>query len=491
MAKVTLEVDEDIFLPVYHHTVSSTYDIEFLYGSRDSGKSRHIAMKLLLKCLGNKKFKCPLIRKVANTVKDSQWAMLKSVAEEWKMDHMFRFIKSPLEIHCVNGGQFLARGMDEPKKIKSLTDPTDAWIEEGADLEVDDWTIITTSLRSNTSKAQIWFSFNPDVAGIYQEHWLYKQYFAHTTELSFTHTTTTILDDGTEAKVTYRTTHSTFYNNPYCPPERRAIYENLINTSQYYYLVYAKGLWGTKQTGGEFIRSFRVDKHVHVTQYNPEKTVHISIDSNVMPYIALTAWQLEKTDTGGWLIDQVDEFPAGDPDNTASRAGQKIVRWLRGKNYTGSVYLYGDRSTKSRNNIDDSKRSFFQIVEEQIRAAGFRTVDKMLNYAPAPHSIADFINAILDGQIPALEIRIGKNCHQTIADIIQTKTDKDGNMLKAKVPYPGEETGSFEKNGHLTDTFKDFMVQAFNNEYTNYTNRHKKIHPGGITSIQRVSKIRF
>src|SRR5688572_8857761 len=66
-------------------------DVDFLWGGRDSGKSRHIAQQLLKSCLELTYFRCVLVRKVFNTIKDSQWQLLKDVAEEWKIDHLFQF----------------------------------------------------------------------------------------------------------------------------------------------------------------------------------------------------------------------------------------------------------------------------------------------------------------------------------------------------------------------------------------------------------------
>lgn len=490
-SKYRINIDEDEFLPVYRHTIGSQMDIEFLYGSRDSGKSRHIAQILLTLCLAMPKFKCPLIRKVANTVKDSQWSTLKEVAEEWKIDHLFQFTTHPLEIRCVSGGVFLARGCDDPLKLKSLTNPSHAWIEEGVDLDETDWTIITTSLRSNYYRAQIWFSFNPDVPGLYQEFWLYKRYFAkHEDELSFTETITEKLDDGTEASITYRATHSTFYDNPYCPPERKAIYMGLKAASEYSYLVYAMGRWGIRKKGGEFLKGLKFNVHIKshkILTYNPGTTIHISLDSNVYPYIAITVWQLVKEDEI-WKIRQIAELPAEDPENTASQAAKKVVKYLQNIAYNKKIFLYGDRSTKNRNNIDDDKRSFFQIFQETLQNAYFKTEDRFLSYAPAVSSIGDFINAIFTQEVTFGQIEISDACPKSINDYIFTKTDKDGGILKVKVKE--KDTGlTYEKNGHLTDTLKDFIVQAFFQEFKDYCSRNSRVKPGGVKQIDRKPRV--
>jgi len=492
MPKINVDIDPDNFLPVYQPTIGSTNDIEFLYGSRDSGKSRHIAQILVTICLALPKFKCPLIRKVQNTVKDSQWTMIKEVVEEWKLDHLFKFTTSPLEIKCKSGGVFLARGLDDAKKIKSLTNPSHAWIEEGADITSDDWTIITTSLRSNHYKTQIWFSFNPDIPGIYEDFWLYQRYFAHHKELTFTDKITETLQDGEEVNITYRATHSTFYDNRYCPGTRKAYYEGLAKTSEYEHRVYCLGLWGVRKTGGEFLKRFQSNIHVNRRlQYNPMFPLFFSLDNNVYPYCAVGVWQLipEEIDGGTiWFARQIAELPAVDPDNSAAGAAKLIIKYLHQlKYYEMTVHICGDRSTKNQSTIDPLKRSFFQIVNEAVTSADFRTKDCFLAYSPAPPGIADFANAIFNNEIPGLQIEIG-NCPESIKDYIITKADRNGNILKInKADYEGGP--SYQHNGHFTDTLKDMIVQAFYDQYIAYTNRHKTIQPGGVSKVNRVSNI--
>lgn len=257
------------------------------------------------------------------------------------------------------------------------------------------------------------------------------------------------------------------------------------NLNHYEYEVFVEGNWDVQlKTGGEFLRNFEMGKHLKTVEYSPETTVHISVDSNVYPYIAITCHQLIRVD-GGWIARQIHEIPCEDPDNTASQAGKAVVRWLKAIGYNDKVFMYGDRSTKSRNNIDDNKRSFFQIFNENIVAGGYQTVDRILSYAPSVSSIGDFVNAILAGEIKGIGIEISESCKKSINDYIESKTDKDGGILKVRVNHPTIANLSFEKNGHLTDTFKDFLVSVFHDEYKLYLNRHKKLISGGITQVNR------
>jgi hypothetical protein len=248
----------------------------------------------------------------------------------------------------------------------------------------------------------------------------------------------------------------------------QAYIDNLSNLPIFEYMVFVEGNWDIQlKTGGEYLRSFELSKHVKPIKRDDSATIHISIDSNVYPYIAVSVFQLIKNGSN-WIVRQIDELPAIDPDNSALRAGKKIANYLIG--YTQPVFLYGDRSTKSRNNIDDNKRSFYQIVNETIQTSGFTTVDKMDKHAPPVASIGDFVNSIFDGMVKGIEIEIGENCKASISDYIETKTDKDGGILKKRITDPKTKV-SYEPHGHLTDCLKDFIYQAFTEEYNSWLKR--------------------
>lgn len=154
------QVQSDIFLDCYHHILEpNDNDIEFLYGGRDSGKSNFVAQKLLFDALVDKNFRCILIKKTAESVKDSQWQTLKDIAADYSIDKHFQFRKSPLEIEVDNGAMFIARGCDDPRKLKSIRNPSCAWIEEGDQLTDEDFTLIITTLRSNYGNIKIYFVF--------------------------------------------------------------------------------------------------------------------------------------------------------------------------------------------------------------------------------------------------------------------------------------------------------------------------------------------
>ena len=215
-----VEWDDDVYLDCYKPMLHHNADVKLYWGGRDSGKSYDIALELIEKCLSADTFKCLLIRKTFESVRDSQWALLKTIVEDFGLHELFTFTKSPLEIRCQNGNSFIARGCDNPHNIKSVTNPTDAWYEEADKLTYDEYAIVSTSLRSNDVQVQEWLSFNPEANGDYKESWLYDlvgESYGCINEFS-----RIAQVDGKDIEVNYVSCHTTFNDNPYCPPERRA-----------------------------------------------------------------------------------------------------------------------------------------------------------------------------------------------------------------------------------------------------------------------------
>lgn len=297
MIETEVIIPEKAFLPSYRHLNDSDADVNFLWGGRDSGKSHYIAQRLVVKCLSASYFRCILVKETYESIKDAQWQTLKDLVTEWGLEELFTFKVSPLEIECVNGNKFIARGCDKPGKLKSIKDPSDAWYEEGNQISFDDFNVISTTLRSDKVKIQQWFSFNPECEGNFEDFWLYKQYFEdHYKRGILTFTSTTTWDiPGTDKKVpiTYTSTHSTYHNNPFCSEQRQARLEQLQITAPYYYQVFTLGKWGNKVNDSPFCYAFSREKHVGRTTFDPKKEVILSFDFNKNP-IACGVYQLDE-----------------------------------------------------------------------------------------------------------------------------------------------------------------------------------------------------
>lgn len=283
--EVDIEWDEDIFLDAYQGINNAQADVKLFYGGRDSGKSYNITAIFVRICLSLPPghFNCLLIRKTYNSIEESQYALIKNFIYKHGLEDLFTFGVSPLEITCINGNRFIAKGCDNPGKIKSLTNPTHAWYEEGNQLTQDDYTIVSTTLRSDYGTVEEWISFNPECDGDFRQFWLYKEYFSHTSLKSFTWTKIIDTPKGpAEKKVC--AVHVTYLDNPHCTPDRAAKLEDLKKTSPYYYRIYCLGEWGIRENKSPAIVTFSRERHVgKVTRdYNDRLVQSWDINRNPM-----------------------------------------------------------------------------------------------------------------------------------------------------------------------------------------------------------------
>lgn len=478
---VVVNISKDKFLPCYQHLLDDKqfFDIDFLYGGRDSGKSRHIAMQLVVSCLSEKYFRCLLIRKVLNTVRDSQFSLIKSVIEEWGLQSLFRFNGSRLEITCVNGNGFFGRGLDDVGRIKSFNNPSHCWIEEGNQITNDDFAVILTSLRANQD-IKTWFSFNPECEGNYTDFWLWQEYFSHTAELSFTWTKTLMVDD---EPVDYRVraTHTTYRNNPYCKPQRKALYESYSTSKNnaYWYQTYTLGLWGFRRSGDTFFKCFEESKHTGSVTFS-KSTIHLSLDNNVNPYVTVGAWQV---DVEKKRLSQVHELACETPNNNAPRAARQTAIWLKGIGYKDVVYVYGDPSASAKSTVDENNSSFFDKFIAELESEGFKVINRVSRSAPEVALTGAFINDIYESNYMGWSIMINTTCRKSIEDYTMAKEDADGKILKKK--EKNKDTGvSFERYGHFSDAKRYFIVKILATEWTIYSSRRKR---GGSTAGSRAA----
>ena len=246
--------------------------------------------------------------------------------------------------------------------------------------------------------------------------------------------------------------------------------ESLKNLPRYEYEVFVNGNWDIQlKMGGEFFKNFELEEHVKPMRYDIENTFHVSVDSNVLPYIAVTIWQMTK-DGGKWIAKQVHEIPAKDPINTARKSGNKVGEWLRSIGYNQKVFLYGDPTTSARNNIDDEKKSFLDLFVDGIEKHNYDIEKRFFRKAPPVASTGDFINAIYEGKVPGVKILISEYCKESISDYIETKQDKDGGVSKKRITDPKTKQ-SYEEHGHLSDTKRYFICKIFESDFYSFQNR--------------------
>lgn len=93
---------------------------QFLVGGYGSSKSYHIALKLILKLLEEKRTAL-VIREVYDTHRESTYSLLQEIVSDLGIDHLVKCRSSPLALTFRNGSSILFKGLDKPEKLKSIT----------------------------------------------------------------------------------------------------------------------------------------------------------------------------------------------------------------------------------------------------------------------------------------------------------------------------------------------------------------------------------
>ena len=249
----------DIYL---NHALESNARAIVLYGGRDSGKSYFVGGQYLpIKMIQEPYFRGAAIRKTYASLKDSVFMEVTDGIETFGVSEQFAAIKSPLEISHVNGNRLLFRGLDNPTKIKSLKGLNMIWVEEAEDLTEKEFWDLMILLRGEGHQRLI-LTFNP----VDEDHF--------TNAMLVESQPTKVLetfDDG-DKKVWIKTItaevegkrvefdvlviRSTFDDNAFIPPIRKAVIEQLKETDPFLYDVYRKGKFGTK--GGKILTNIKM-----------------------------------------------------------------------------------------------------------------------------------------------------------------------------------------------------------------------------------------
>lgn len=146
--------------------------IYFLVGGYGSGKSYHIALKIVLKLLEERRT-CLVIREVYDTIRESCFALLVSICAELQLERFVRLTRSPMQMTFQNGSRIIFRGLDRVEKLKSIVDISLIWCEEAAEIKYDGYKELLGRLRHPTLKLHVILSTNP----VARSNWTYTHFF--------------------------------------------------------------------------------------------------------------------------------------------------------------------------------------------------------------------------------------------------------------------------------------------------------------------------
>lgn len=174
------------------------YETYLLIGGYGSAKSYHVALKIILKCLQEKR-KVLVVREVYETIAESCFDLFIEILTELDLlaedtnDRRLRktkviMRKSPMSLTFPNGSKIIFKGMDKPTKVKSINGVSIVWIEEAAEVKYEGYKELVGRIRPKDVSMHFILSFNP----VGKENWTYRHFFKR---LDDDGNETVILDD--------------------------------------------------------------------------------------------------------------------------------------------------------------------------------------------------------------------------------------------------------------------------------------------------------
>lgn len=475
-----IHCDRKLFNPngfwLWRYALDTSVRYVVLYGGSSSGKSFSAAQVLSIISFAERT-NTLVMRKVGNTIEKSIYTDFKTAIKGVKglADHCRFKINS---IVFDNGAKIDFTGIDDPEKIKGISQYKRVLLDELSEFDESDFKQIRLRLRGMEGQ-QIVATFNPVSEG----HWIKKRWFdreewhAVPLRLSFAgedlpealcrvrgvrmNAEKTIINPSTGEYERHApdtvVVHSTYLDNFWVvgsPDGRYGYYDhqaianyeyNRVHDPDYYH-IYALGEWGHIRTGAEFFPSFSPSAVCGAFPFKEGLPVHVSMDSNVLPYVTATFFQKEyRGDVEE--VTQFAELPVESPDNSARKAARKIAAFLADMGYRDTLYLHGDASGRAANTIDPDNRSFFDLVIDELEKEGFAVEDCVAAKNPSVALSGEFINAVWDGRVENVSIRVDEGCAVSIGDYQAVQKDENGAILKQRVRDPVTKQ-SYEPWGH-------------------------------------------
>lgn len=176
-------INKEVAPAYYNFMTDWDYKTYLLVGGYGSGKSYHVALKIVLKLLSEKR-KALVIREVYDTILDSCYDLFCEILQElglhtddpseWRRCKTKVLCqKSPLRIRFKNGSVIIFKGMDKPEKIKSINGVSIVWLEECSEIKYEGYKEVLGRLRTPNVSLHFILSCNP----VGKENWVYRHFF--------------------------------------------------------------------------------------------------------------------------------------------------------------------------------------------------------------------------------------------------------------------------------------------------------------------------
>jgi hypothetical protein len=244
--------------------------------------------------------------------------------------------------------------------------------------------------------------------------------------------------------------------------------ESLKNLPKYEYCLYVEGDWDLQvKSGGEFYKSWDLQKHVGECIYDPSLPIHLSFDDNVVPFLPAGVFQLR-----GKQIFMINELIGRNPGNTVKSVCNDFIRQY--PDHKSGLFIYGDSTSQKRSTLLEDGHNFFTMIMGYLE--NYKPRSRVLKSNPSVAMRGSFFNAVLEKEVFGLKFLISETCKHTISDFTLTKEAADGTKNKEMVTDP-KTKARYQATSHMTDLSDYLLVSAFASDFAAYQTGGRKSQP--------------
>jgi hypothetical protein len=286
-------------------------------------------------------------------------------------------------------------------------------------------------------------SFNTETKGDFEEFWLYKEYFSHTIEKSFTHNK--VIKFGNESvTIKYIAIHSTYRDNPYVSIERKAYHEGLATLNYYWYRVFTLGEWGNEENNSPWLFAFSRQKHVASVELFADKKdiLYTSWDFNRNPQVCqVLQWPNQQ---------RVKFIETIKIPNTGTEGICEVLL----QKYPGYLFMVtGDYSGDTASSIFKEQVTNYTLIKRMLKLS-----DGQIKISPNPklEKNRTLVNTIFSSY--PIEMCPVK-CKPLIYDCENVKTRADGTIVKDDRNDPAQQADCLDTGRYWFNQFMGWYVK--------------------------------
>ena len=277
------------------------YKFYFLVGGYGSSKSYHVATKLLIKLLQEKRLAL-VVREVYDTIRDSCFSLFEEVALRIGVYDYLKFKSSPMQVIFPNGSKIIFKGLDNPQKLKSINGVSIVWLEECSECKYEAYKELLGRLRHMECSNHIICSTNP----VGTDNWTYSHFFKNEEANKI------ILDDESLYNNRIIKTNNTYYHHSTCEDNAflpQSYIEELEQMKDYdfdLYRVAKQGKYGVN--GTKVLPQFKEMDHIEVmNKVNsiPNRLIKYGLDFGfVTSYNALISIAIDEVNKDLYIFNE-------------------------------------------------------------------------------------------------------------------------------------------------------------------------------------------